>query len=46
MGKAAVAEEEPGMCNRITGKILRDNVGKLPGAAGTAYNLKGLFERG
>jgi len=30
----------------IQGKILRDNVGKLPGAAGTAYNLPGLFERG
>jgi len=28
------------------GKILRDNVGKLPRAAGSGYNLRGLFERG
>src|SRR6476660_6617101 len=30
----------------IRGKMLRDNVGKLPWAAGTAYNLQGPFERG
>src|ERR1700732_1948360 len=35
-----------GRGSSIQGKILRDNVGKLPGAAGTAYNLPGLFERG
>jgi hypothetical protein len=36
----------PGYGIQHPGKILRDNVGKLPGAAGTAYNLPGLFERG
>jgi hypothetical protein len=35
-----------GTGSSIQGKILRGNVGKLPWAAGTAYNLPGLFERG
>jgi len=45
VGKAAVAEEEPGMCNRITGKLLRDNVGKNPLAAGAGSNLQSFLER-
>src|SRR6266851_1054692 len=54
-GKADDTGEETGKRTRwdrrgtgssIQGKILRDNVGKLPWAAGTAYNLQGLFERG
>ena len=54
-GKADDTGEETGKSTRwnrrgtgssIQGKILRDNVGKLPWAAGTAYNLPGLFERG
>jgi hypothetical protein len=35
-----------GTGSSIQGKILRDNVGKLPWAAGAGYNLQGLFERG
>src|SRR5713101_738961 len=35
-----------GMGSSIQGKTFRDNVGKLPWAAGTAYNLQRLFERG
>jgi hypothetical protein len=54
VGKAAVAEEEPGMCNLptvviggpgIMGKILRANVGKSPLAAGAGSNLQGLLKR-
>jgi len=32
-----------GTGSSIQGKILRDNVGKLPWAAGTAYNLPGTL---
>jgi hypothetical protein len=55
VGKADDAVEETGASTRwyrrgmgssIQGKILRDNVGKLPWAAGTGYNLQGLSERG
>ena len=35
-----------GTGSSIQGKILRDNVGKLPWAAGAGYNLQGLFEQG
>src|SRR6266566_4985354 len=35
-----------GTGSSIQGKIFRDNVGKLPWAAGAADNLQGLFERG
>lgn len=35
-----------GTGSSIQGKIFRDNVGKLPWAAGAEYNLQGLFERG
>jgi hypothetical protein len=54
-GKADDTGEETGRRTRwdrrgtgssIQGKIFRDNVGKLPWAAGAAYNLQGLFERG
>src|SRR5262245_56000332 len=34
------------MGSSIQGKILRHNVGKLPWAAGTGYNLQGLSKRG
>ena len=55
LGKADDTVEETGESTRwyrrgrgssIQGKILRDNVGKLPWTAGTAYNLQRLFERG
>src|SRR5215467_5993043 len=55
LGKADDTVEETGASTRwyrrgrgssIQGKILGDNVGKLPWAAGTAYNLPRLFERG
>ena len=55
LGKADDIVEETGESTRwdrrgtgssIQGKILRDNVGKLPWAAGTGYNLPRLFERG
>src|ERR1700736_3166105 len=54
-GKADDTGEETGKRTRwdrrgtgssIQGKIFRDNVGKLPWAAGAGYNLQGLFERG
>jgi hypothetical protein len=54
-GKADDTEEETGKCtlwdrrgmgSSIQGKIHRDNVGKLPWAAGTECNLQRLFERG
>ncbi len=54
-GKADDTGEETGTRTRwdrrgtgssIQGKIFRDNVGKLPWAAGAEYNLQGLFERG
>ena len=35
-----------GTGSSIQGKILGDNVGKLPWAAGAEYNLQGLFEQG
>jgi hypothetical protein len=35
-----------GRGSSIQGKTFRANVGKLPWAAGTAYNLQRLFERG
>ena len=35
-----------GTGSSIQGKIFRDNVGKLPWAAGAEYDLQGLFERG
>ena len=55
LGKADDIGEETGKSTRwdrrgtgssIQGKIFRDNVGKLPWAAGAEYNLQGLFERG
>jgi hypothetical protein len=54
VGKAAVAGEETGMCTLqtvvirgpgIAGKILRDNVGKSPLAAGAGSHLQGLLKR-
>jgi len=54
-GKADDTGEETGKRTRwdrrgtgssIQGKIFRDNVGKLPWAAGAEYDLQGLFERG
>ena len=54
LGKAVDTVEETGASTRwyrrgrgssIQGKILGDNVGKLPWAAGTGYNLQGLSER-
>jgi hypothetical protein len=35
-----------GRGSSIQGKTFRDSVGKLPWAAGTAYNLQRLLERG
>jgi hypothetical protein len=35
-----------GTGSSIQGKIFRDNVGKLPWAAGAEYDLQRLFERG
>jgi hypothetical protein len=55
LGKADDTEEETGRCTpwdrrgmgpSIRGRIRRDNVGKLPWAAGAEYNLQRLFERG
>src|SRR5215467_13963023 len=55
LGKADDTVEETGESTRwdrrgrgssIQGKTFRANVGKLPWAAGTAYNLQRLFERG
>ena len=55
LGKADATGEETGASTRwnrrdtgssIQGKIFRDNVGKLPWAAGTEYNLQRLSERG
>ena len=54
-GKADDVEEETGMCtprNRrdkgpgTQGRIHRDNVGKVPPAAGAGSNLQRLLERG
>jgi len=54
-GKADDAEEETGICtprNRrgrgpgTQGRIRRDNVGKVPLAAGAGSNLQRLLERG
>jgi hypothetical protein len=54
-GKADDAEEETGMCTprnrrgqgpRHPGRIHRDNVGKVPPAAGAGSNLQRLLERG
>jgi hypothetical protein len=55
LGKADDAGEETGKCNlryrrgrepSIRGKIRRDNVGKIPLAAGAGRNLQRLLERG
>src|SRR5215831_12330741 len=55
LGKADDTVEETGESTRwyrrgrgssIQGKTVGDNVGKLPWAAGTGYNLQGLSKRG
>jgi hypothetical protein len=55
LGKAADTEEETGKCTRwdrrgrgpgIRGQICRDNVGRIPVAAGAGSNLRRLHERG
>ena len=53
--KADDTEEEPGMCTQrnrrgmgssITGKIRKNNVGRVPVAAGAGDNLQRLLARG
>ena len=55
LGKADDAGEETGMCTMryrrgrgpgIPGRIRRDNVGKIPLAAGSGHNLQRLLKRG
>jgi hypothetical protein len=55
LGKADDTEEETGVCTSwdrrgmgsdIRGKICRDNVGKVPMAAGAGSNLRRLLARG
>jgi len=55
MGKADDTEEETGKCTRwdrrgrgpgIRGQICRDNVGRIPVAAGAGSNLRRLLARG